>query len=223
MAARFFSLTILTIPLLFGCTGRVLPERQLEAMWVERMLQGRSEAASFPAYSDTLQIARSPNPYVELPVEKGIVIQDFRGSYLWNFFGTRLSEGGGLELQGGRLRAVTLDDTSGLELYILRITRWHPALFPLWGNYYRKSDVSFKVFLLRRKQATGAAVILRTWEIPPNQVKWEKDPKQIYIEVVRPTTTASLTYDPKEKRATVSITGTTQDRSTHVEIDRDAR
>lgn len=192
------------------------------------MLQGRSEAVFFTGSSGTPpDIIPKPDVILARPgagihgLEHGIQVRDPRESYLWNFFGTRLSEGGGWDLQGGRLEAITLPDASSLELYIVRVTRWHPAMFPLWGDHYGKSDVGFKVFLLKRKGPSSGATILRTWEIPPAQVEWEKDERQVYVDVIRPVTTASLAYDPEKKRAMVTITGITKEIAAPVDVDRE--
>lgn len=219
-------LTAIAVLLYLGRpTARVLPLEELEAMWIQRMLQGRSEDIAFYAARDTPQItspARAVLPTAADPraweLEKAIRILDSRGSYLWGFFGTGLSEGGGWELGGGLLEEVALPEGTVLELFILRVMYQHPALLPLHPFSFKR-DYSFRIFLVQRNLSTREAKILQTWEIPPSQVKWEKTRGN----VVQPITTASLVYDPARKRATVMITGITQDITAQIDIDGGAR
>jgi hypothetical protein len=101
----------------------------------------------------------------------------------------------------------------------MRVTYWHPALMPLWMNHFRKSGVSFKIYLVHRDRKVPEARIVRTWEITPAQVQWKPPRKD---DLLYPVTTASLVYDQAQKRATVTITGIDRDITAHVDIE-DAR
>lgn len=216
-------LVALTLLLYLGRpSASIFPLAELEGMWVERMLEERSEDVAFytsdqPRIHSPAQVVQpflaSPTGFREL--RKAIRIHDSRGSYLWDFFGTGLSAAGGWELQGGLLEEVTLPVGDTLDLFLMRATYWHPAMTPLWGPLYLKRDVHFKIFLVRRDRAAHKADILRTWEIQPAQVEWKYPPG---FNLLDPMTTASLTYDRNEKQATVTITGIDRDITAHVEI-----
>jgi hypothetical protein len=157
---------VLAAVVLMGCTGQVLPREQLEREWVQRMIKAQagtitfSDASATPRVSQNTQTVFATSGENTMRIEKGIQVLDLRRSYLWGFFGTGLSEGGGWQLRGGPLTTTVVPGRGVLELEILQVIRWHPGMFPFWGNHYRRSDVSYKVFLLDRKESTELSSIL---------------------------------------------------------------
>ena len=99
-----------------------------------------------------------------------LVIQDQRGKKFFGFM-----QGGGWDLTGGRIAKVKFE-TLSFELYAKEIKKRHPSF---WDNYYHKKETAYDFFLIKRDIEKNQSVILKKWNIPPEQVVWRQSQSEI--------------------------------------------
>jgi hypothetical protein len=204
---------VLTVTLLVaagaGCNialpTQATPREPLDALWEKHMLEGRGvriwlddqwqpstvhERGSFLPLLKSYKEGNDPKSYqFRFRDPYGITILRHVEGYWRN---------GGWTLTGGLL-GIAQEPEATIELFgkaIIRTSVHVPA-----GIFHLDppSETGYEFFLLQRSKASGIAVIIQRWIVPPDDVVLNRDGY--------PHALAALKYEPSRQIATVTITG----------------
>jgi len=184
---------------------RATPREPLDELWERRMLEGRgvrmwvdnnwqpravSEGFSFADLRSSHRDRKDPVSYRSAFDDPyGITVIRHVEGYWGN---------GGWELTGGPL-GVAADAESTIELFGKAIIRTAVHVPAGILHLDPPTETGYEFFLLRRSQATGAAIIVRRWVVQPADVVKDRNGY--------PRAEGALTYDASAQVATVAITG----------------